>query len=87
MPAGGTRAAAFYGIKALPDVTEAIDEVSVLAEDGNVYVSLPEAKTVIVYDLVGRQVCSIACEAGANVITHLQSGVYLIERTKVYVER
>lgn len=87
LPAGGTRAAAFYGIQALPDVTEAIDEVSVLAEDGNVYVSLPEAKTVTVYDLAGRQVCSIACEAGVNVITHLQSGVYLIERTKVYVER
>ena len=87
LSAAGTRAASYYSIQMQPDVVETIDEVAVMAEDGNVYVSLPEAKTVIVYDLVGRQICSIACEAGVNVITHLQSGVYLIEKTKVYVER
>lgn len=87
LPVAGTRAPAFYSIQAQPDITETVEEVAVMAEDGNVYVSLPEAKTVIVYDLVGCQICSIACEAGVNVITHLQNGVYLIEKTKVYVER
>ena len=50
------------------------------------YISVPEAKTVVVYDLAGRQVCHVDCKAGINEVAHLQRGIYLIEKTKVNVQ-
>ena len=87
-PATGTKAAPYYRIQPQPDVEEnAVSEFAVESRDGVVYIMAPEAQTVAVYDMAGRQVCRVACEAGINAITHLQRGIYMVEKTKVYVER
>ena len=87
VPAEGTKAAPLYRIYNQPDVEEQlVSEVIVEARDGVVYISVPEAKTVVVYDLAGRQVCNVDCKEGVNEITHLQRGIYLIENAKVNVQ-
>lgn len=86
-PAAGTKAAPLYRIQQQADVEESINEFSVSAKDGVVYVSSAEPKTIVVYDMVGRQVLRVACEAGVTEITDLHEGVYLIENVKVFVER
>jgi imidazoleglycerol phosphate dehydratase HisB len=64
-----------------------VSEFAVESKDGVLYITMPEAQTVVVYDITGRQVCRVACETGINAITHLQPGIYMVEKTKVYVER
>lgn len=87
LPAG-SKAAPYYCIQTQPDVEEiAVSEFAVESKDGVVYIMVPEAQTVVVYDMTGRQVCRVACEAGINTITHLQRGIYMVEKTKIYVER
>ena len=87
-PATGTKAAPYYRIQTQPDVEESVvSEFAVESKDGVVYIMVPEAQTVVVYDMAGRQVCRVACEAGINAISHLQRGIYMVEKTKVYVER
>ena len=87
VPAEGTKAAPLYRIYSQPDVEgPVISEFVVEAKDGVVYISVPEAKTVVVYDLAGRQVCHVDCKEGINEIAHLQRGIYLIEKTKVNVQ-
>lgn len=85
-PAMGSAAAPFYRIFAQSDVEEEVNAFSVSTKGGVVYVSLDSARTVIVYDMTGRQVRCVACEAGVTEIAGLQRGVYLIENTKVYVQ-
>ena len=87
-PASSSKAAPFYRIQTQPDVEEEVVKgTAIEAKDGVVYISVAEAQTVTVYDLTGRQVCRVACEPGVNTITYLQRGIYLIEKTKIYVER
>ena len=87
LPAG-SKVAPYYRIQTQPDVEEiAVSEFAVESKDGVVYIMVPEAQTVVVYDMTGRQVCRVACEAGINTITHLQRGIYMVEKTKIYVER
>jgi hypothetical protein len=88
LPATGTQAAPYYRIHTQPDVEESVvSEFAVESKDGVLYITMPEAQTVVVYDITGRQVCRVACETGINTITHLQPGIYMVEKTKVYVER
>ena len=88
LPATGTQAAPYYRIHTQPDVEESVvSEFAVESKDGVLYITMPEAQTVVVYDMTGRQVCRVACETGINAITHLQPGIYMVEKTKVYVER
>ena len=87
VPAAGTKAAPLYRIYSQPDVEEVVvSETVIESRDGVVYISVPEAKTVVVYDLAGRQVCNVDCKEGVNEITHLQRGIYLIENAKVNVQ-
>ena len=87
VPAAGTKAAPLYRIYSQPDVEEVVvSETVIESRDGVVYISVPEAQTVTVCDLAGRQVCSVDCKAGVNAISNLQGGIYLIEKTKVYVQ-
>jgi hypothetical protein len=86
VPMAGQKAMPFYRIQKEADVEESFDVFSVESQGGMVYVSLPEAKTVAVYDMTGRQVCRVACEAGTTEIAHLADGIYLIENVKVYVK-
>lgn len=88
IPASGTEAAPFYRIQSYSDVSEpAIDVPVVESRDGVVYIWTPEAKSIVVYDMAGRQVCRVACKAGINEVASLQEGLYIIATTKVYVER
>ena len=66
---------------------EDVDTFSVSTNEGVIYVSLGRARTVVVYDMLGRQVRRVACEAGVTEIGGLDKGVYLVENVKVYVER
>lgn len=86
VPMAGQKAMPFYRIQKEADVEESFDVFSVESQGGVVYVSLPEAKTITVYDMTGRQVCRMACEAGTTEIAHLADGIYLIENVKVYVK-
>lgn len=86
-PAVGSVAAPFYRIFSQPDVEEDVDTFSVSTNEGVIYVSLGRARTVVVCDMLGRQVRRVACEAGVTEIAGLDKGVYLVENVKVYVER
>ena len=86
VPMAGQKAMPFYRIQKEADVEESIYVFSVESQGGVVYVSLPEAKTITVYDMTGRQICRVACEAGTTEIAHLADGIYLIENVKVYVK-
>ena len=84
----GKQAAPLYRIQAAPDVeAEAAPVLGVTVKGGVVYVTLAEACEVIVYDAVGRKVCVVPCVEGVNAISSLETGIYVIEKTKVCVER
>ena len=86
--AGGKQAAPLYRIQAAPDVeAEAAPVLGVTVKGGVVYVTLAEAREVIVYDAVGRKVCAVQCAEGVNAIPSLEAGIYVIEQTKICVER
>lgn len=87
LPTASSQGAPLYRIQMQPDVEEVAPEFSVIAADGAVYLTLPEPRQITIYDMVGRQVSTFAGKAGVNTITHLKEGIYLIERTKVYVKR
>jgi hypothetical protein len=86
--AGGKQAAPYYRIQAAPDVDEEVSPtLGVAVKGGVVYVTLAEAREVIVYDAFGRKICAVQCTEGVNAITSLDAGIYVIEKTKVCVER
>ena len=85
-PAENGQKAPMYRIQINKEIEDAPMEFSVMAKGGVVIVTLPEARDIEVYDIAGRSVCTIEGKAGANEITHLQTGFYLIEKTKVYVK-
>ena len=89
LPLTGRQSAPLYRIQMekKPEVEEAVPTFAVEAREGVVYVTLSEARSVVVYDMVGRQVCTVTCKAGVNAIAHLREGFYLVEKTKVYVKR
>ena len=85
-PTMGSMTAPLYRVVSQKDVEEEVGIHSVSVRDGVVYVSLDEAQTIVVYDMVGRQVRRVACEAGVTEIVGLHKGIYLVESVKVYVE-
>ena len=87
MPTKGKQAAPYYRIQAAPDVEDEAPLLGVTVKDGVVYVTLAEAREVVVYDVAGRKVCAVQCVEGVNAITSLDAGIYVIEKTKISVER
>lgn len=88
MSTKGQQAAPYYRVQAAPDVEDEVAPmVGVTVQGGVVYVTLAEAREVVVYDAVGRKVCAVQCAEGVNAITSLDAGIYVIEKTKVCVER
>ncbi|MBR5234927.1 MAG: hypothetical protein IKV24_01870, partial [Bacteroidaceae bacterium] len=87
IPAKGKQAAPYYRIQAAPDVEDEAPLLGVTVKDGVVYVTLAEAREVVVYDVTGRKVCAVLCVEGVNAITSLDAGIYVIDKTKVSVER
>ena len=88
IPAAGTKAMPYYRIQSGPDAKQQdASALSVESRDGDIYITVAEPQLVVVYDAVGRVACRIGCEAGVNVVTSLAEGVYIIDKTKVYVCR
>lgn len=87
VPTVGQKAMPFYRIQEEESVENDVKYLDVKSQGGVVYISLPEAKTLVVYDMVGRQVRCVSCEAGVTEIEGLDKGLYLIENVKVFVER
>lgn len=66
------------------DITKAFTAVS---RGNHIYITCSEERVARLYDSVGRILCSIACKAGTTEVGPLDKGLYIIEGTKVYVER
>ena len=79
--------APMFRIQMQGEPEEIVYEYTVTSKNGIVYVTLPEERTITIYDMMGRKVCAIDGQKGINEITHLSEGVYMIEKTKVYVKR
>ena len=82
-----TLGAPMFRIQMQGESEEIVYEYTITSKNGIVYVTLPEERTITVYDMMGRKVCAIDGQKGINEITHLSEGVYMIEKTKVYVKR
>lgn len=82
-----SQGAPMFRIQMQSEPEEVAYDFHVVSHEGSLYVTLPEERTITIYDLVGRKVCTIACVEGVNEISHLQEGFYMVERTKVYVKR
>ena len=87
LPAQGIQKAPYFRVQMQDDVEEPMNDISVMVEGGIVYVILPEARPITVYDLTGRRVAVVAGQEGVNVIPNLHAGFYMVEKTKVYVKR
>lgn len=61
--------------------------LSVTSRDGYLYVVSPVKRTIYLRDAVGRLLRTIVCEEGTTEVGPLDEGVYIIEKTKIYVER
>lgn len=86
VPATAHKSAPFFRIQKEADIEDTAYTFSVKSLNGVVYVTLPEAKAITIYDMTGRKVCSVACEMGVNEITNLSEGIYLIENVKIVVK-
>lgn len=87
LPQENAHRAPMYRIQPQDDVEEAVEHLEVKAKDGVVYITAPEPCAVVIYDMAGRQVRTVQCVAGVNEVLHLSTGIYLIEKNKVYVQR
>ncbi len=86
--ATGIQGAPLFRIQMQDEAEEDVAyDFTVVVNGDIVYVTLPEARSINVYDMVGRKVCTIDGKEGVNEITHLSEGIYMIEKTKVYVKR
>lgn len=85
VPVAGAQSAPYYRIQVQDDVV-ADAEFSLMVQQGVVIVTLPQARSIEVYDVAGRLVRTVAGQAGVNTIADLHDGLYLIEKTKVYVK-
>lgn len=93
---GTSEAAPFYPVAVVPgnnrEEEEADDAVvphalTVTSKGGRLYITNHEARTVGLYDAVGRLLRTVDCVAGTTEVGSLDEGLYIIERIKVYVER
>lgn len=87
VPSANAQGAPMFRIQMQGEPEEIVYEYTVTSKNGIVYVTLPEERTITIYDMMGRKVCAIDGQKGINEITHLSEGVYMIEKTKVYVKR
>lgn len=69
------------------DDADAPKELSITSRGGFLYIVSPYAHTTHLYDHTGRMLRTIICQAGTTEVGPLSEGIYIIERTKVYVDR
>lgn len=82
-------AAPMYRIAFVGDSAEEETECpyAVTVRGGVVYIATPNDRVVKIHDMTGRRVCTINCKAGINEVASLAEGMYIVEKTKVYVGR
>ena len=86
VPSAAHKAAPLFHIQKEEDIEDVAYTFSVKSQNGVVYITLPEAKVIAIYDMTGRKVCSVACEVGVNEVAGLSEGIYLIENVKIFVK-
>ena len=69
------------------DDADITNSFTVMSRGNHIYITSSEERIVRIYDSVGRMLCSIACKAGTTEVGPLDKGLYIVEGTKVYVER
>ena len=84
-PSEGQARAPYFLIQAEPETEKEITVFSVTSKEGIVYIHTPEPKTVTIYDMMGRKVRQIFCNAGVNELAELQNGIYFVENVKICV--
>lgn len=60
---------------------------TITSKGSHIYITSPEGRIVRLYDSIGRILYTIACKPGTTEVGPLERGMYIIEGTKVYVER
>ena len=88
-PTEETKGMPYYRIQHQRDIEEEMTEItpSIEVRGSCVCISVTEPQMIVVYDPAGRVVCRAHCVPGVNIITSLNEGVYIINKTKVYVSR
>ena len=61
--------------------------LSVTSREGFLYIVSPMERIVNLYDAMGRLVQVVRCGAGKTVVGPLDEEVYIIDKTKIYVDR
>ncbi|MBE6291629.1 MAG: M6 family metalloprotease domain-containing protein [Bacteroidales bacterium] len=62
-------------------------DYTIETNNGILRIILPEARSITVYDIAGRIICTLQCSEGLNEYSHLPEGFYLIEQTKICITR
>lgn len=76
----------YYHIAVAPsDETGEAGDQSITGRDGYLYVESATERVVCLYDAVGRLVQVVRCAAGTTTVGPLDKGMYIMERTKIYV--
>lgn len=69
------------------DNSDTPQKFTVMSKNGYLYITSSEERTAILYDFTGRKLHTIACKSGETEVGPLDEGIYILEGTKVYVER
>ena len=86
VPYKTVQAPPYYRIAIAPsDETDEASDLSITSRDGYLYVESATERTICLYDAVGRLVRVVRCAVGTTMLGPLDKGMYIIERTKIYV--
>ena len=69
------------------DEADASKRISITSKGGFLNIISTEEHTTNLYDHAGRMLRTITCKAGTTEVGPLNEGIYIIEGTKVYVDR
>ena len=69
------------------DESALLQGLSVTSREGFLYIVSSMERIVNLYDVVGRLVQVIRCGVGTTMVGPLDEGVYIIDKTKLYVDR
>ncbi len=86
VPHEAEQAPLYFRIVVAPsDETDEASDLSITSRDGYLYVESATERAICLYDAVGRLVRIVRCAVGTTMVGPLDKGMYIIERTKIYV--
>lgn len=86
VPHEAEQAPLYFRIVVAPsDETDEASDLSIASRDGYLYVESATERAICLYDAVGRLVRVVRCAVGTTMLGPLDKGMYIIERTKIYV--